>query len=208
MNIADLVLFPTCAGPFFKDCLLIHFRSRTPKPSFPAPGSVPRPRECHSGLFESTRINVDQVSAQTVDSGPISCHLCKLCLLGWGTTCFELRVPSGIAFRTPIIGPTCAGPSFERLSFKRLSLEKCQKAVFRKKVPRRLDYFNVTDLTYFPHILRWRGCGRLGPSPPPRICQKYKNFGNIIRNPQWSYQWYTVTIHFENYWHVWNVTGI
>ena len=33
-------------------------------------------------------------------------------------TCFELRVLSGIASKSTIIGPNCAGPSFERLSFE------------------------------------------------------------------------------------------
>jgi len=35
------------------------------------------------------------------------------------TTCFELRVLSGLASRRMIIGRNCAGPSFERLSFER-----------------------------------------------------------------------------------------
>jgi len=42
----------------------------------------------------------------------------ELYLLGWGNTCFELRVLSGIASKSLIIGPNCAGPSFERLSFE------------------------------------------------------------------------------------------
>ena len=50
-------------------------------------------------LFEPIRLELDQVSAQMVDSRPESWHFWKLAhgLLGWGTTLRELKVPSGIA---------------------------------------------------------------------------------------------------------------
>ena len=50
-------------------------------------------------LFGPIRLELDQVSAQMVDSGPESWHFWKLAhgLLGWGTTLRELKVPSGIA---------------------------------------------------------------------------------------------------------------
>ena len=38
--------------------------------------------------------------------------------MGWGPTCFELRVLSGIASKSTIIDSKCAGMSFERLSFE------------------------------------------------------------------------------------------
>jgi len=42
--------FQAARDGLLKDCLLI-FRSQTPRPYFPVPGSVPRPRECHSGNY-------------------------------------------------------------------------------------------------------------------------------------------------------------
>jgi len=49
-------------------------------------------------LFEPIRLELDQFSAQMVDSRPESGHFAKLAhgLLGWGTTLRELKVPSGI----------------------------------------------------------------------------------------------------------------
>jgi len=50
-------------------------------------------------LFEPIRLELDQFSAQLVDSRSESWHFWKLAcgLLGWGTTLRELKVPSGIA---------------------------------------------------------------------------------------------------------------
>ena len=50
-------------------------------------------------LFEPIRLELDQFSAQMVDSRPESWHFWKLPngLLGWVTTLRELKVPSGIA---------------------------------------------------------------------------------------------------------------
>jgi len=137
----DYAFYPTCVWKR----LLLHFPGPDPKTSFSGPGDWGRSQNLFG--FWPTRIDVDQVSAQTVDSGTQSWHLCKLCLLGWGTTCFELRVLSGIASRNSIVGVTYAGPSFERLSFERLSFEKCRKTVFQKTVPRRSD-FNDYQLFY------------------------------------------------------------
>jgi len=55
---------------------------------------------------------VDQVSAQTVDS-----------------VRFELRVLSGIVPKTSMIGPSCAGMSFERQYVGRLSSEMSQDSL-------------------------------------------------------------------------------
>jgi len=42
-------------------------------------------------LFEPVRIDLDRVSAQTVDSGPKSCYLCKLGYWGGGPLAESLR---------------------------------------------------------------------------------------------------------------------
>ena len=85
-----------------------------------------------------------KVSVKTVDSRPKTLNSRKLHLLGWGSTCFELRVLGRIASRNSIIGPTCAEPFLERLSFK-----KYQKTVFQKTAPRRLEW------VWCWHVLVW-----------------------------------------------------
>jgi len=110
---ASLYTVQPARDRLLKDCPLI-FLVPDPylDPIFRTRGRSPDLGNAIFGVFGPLRIELDSVSSQTVDSATQSWHLCKSCLLGWGTTCFELRVLSGIAFQTLSIGPNCAGPSF------------------------------------------------------------------------------------------------
>jgi len=127
---------------FWKTVSWLIFRSRTAKPYFPVPGSVPRPREYHVGI-RPIRINVDQVSAKTVDSAPKSWDLYRLWLLG------------GVSLALSLVWCQELGPVAwwlvqtvqDRLSKDCLlkdCLLKCRKTVFQNTVPRRLELVQVS----------------------------------------------------------------